>query len=129
MLLLGLALYFAIIPTYVEEAQDGNIAPATLPNILSLVIAFCGAWLAARPTGFATDQKANIVTAGIFAVTIGLGLFAISWFGFLLTAPFLALAIMLLQGERRPIWLVLGTVVTPALIWILVVQILDRALP
>jgi len=50
-------------------------------------------------------------------------------FGFVYVGPALALAIMLMIGERRPIWLVAGFVAMPALIWFLVVQVLGRALP
>jgi len=52
-----------------------------------------------------------------------------SRFGFVIVSPVLALAIMLLFGERRPIWLALGCVGMPAIIWLLVVQILERPLP
>ena len=60
---------------------------------------------------------------------IGGGLFAMSRFGFAIVSPFLALAIMLIFGERRPIWLALGGLGMPAVIWLLVVQILERPLP
>ena len=49
-------------------------------------------------------------------------------FGFVLVAPVLAFAIMVLIGERRPGWLVTGALVMPAMIWVFVVQILGRPL-
>ena len=65
----------------------------------------------------------------LYLTVMALGLFAMSHFGFVIVAPFLALAIMLLFGERRPFWLALGCVGMPAIIWLLVVQILERSLP
>jgi len=49
-LLFGLAMYFAIIPVFVEQAEDGSIAPNTLPNILSWMVAISGGWLVLKPT-------------------------------------------------------------------------------
>ena len=48
-LLAGLAMIFAIIPAYVETAEDGVIQPATLPYALCCLITACGAWLVVRP--------------------------------------------------------------------------------
>ncbi len=65
----------------------------------------------------------------IYFAVIALALFAISRFGFVVASAFLALAIMLIFGERRPVWLALGSVGMPAAIWFLVVQVLERPLP
>ena len=65
----------------------------------------------------------------LYLVVIATGLFAISRLGFVIVSPFLAFAIMLIFGERRPGWLALGCVGMPAAIWFLVVQVLERPLP
>ena len=49
-LLLGLAMYFLVIPNYVESVEGGNLAPKTLPNIISLIIAVGGGVLVLKPT-------------------------------------------------------------------------------
>ena len=64
----------------------------------------------------------------LYLAVIAAGLFVMSFFGFVIVAPLLALAIMLLFGERRPLWLALGSLAMPAVIWFLVVQVLGRAL-
>jgi putative tricarboxylic transport membrane protein len=52
-----------------------------------------------------------------------------SRFGFVYVAPGLALVVMLFIGERRPVWLLSGIIAAPALIWLIVEQLLERPLP
>ena len=127
--LFGLAMYFAVIPVFVEPADDGNIAPDTMPNVLSLVIAAGGACLVVKPTGHAVQKLEHFVRAAAYCVVLGGGIYVMSWVGFLYVAPPLALAIMIMIGERRPLWLGLGVAGMPALIWAFVTLILDRPLP
>ncbi|SLN58865.1 Tripartite tricarboxylate transporter TctB family protein [Falsiruegeria litorea R37] len=128
-LLFGLAMYFYVNPTYIETVDSGNIAPATMPNIVSIVIAICGAVLIFRPTTQQVRDPALIFKTGLYVVVLVAGLYAMSWFGFEYVAPVLALILMLLIGERRPLWIGLGVVVMPVTIWFLVTQVLERALP
>lgn len=128
-LLLGLAMYFYVIPNYVEHVDEGNIAPATLPNIISLVLAFCGAVLSLRPTDFQVRSPTLMAKTGLYIAVLVLGIYTMSLFGFEYVAPVLAFAIMWLIGERRPLWLVLGVIAMPTIIWFLVTQLLGRALP
>lgn len=125
----GIALYFAIIPTYVEQSEGGNLAPNTLPNFLSIVIAGCGFFLLIKPTNWKIKDKNLFGIAALYGIVISCGVYAMTWFGFLWVSPLLAMAMMLLMGERRLVWLALGAVATPMTIWFFVVQILDRALP
>jgi putative tricarboxylic transport membrane protein len=48
--------------------------------------------------------------------------------GFMLVSPVLALVLMRIGGERRPLWLVVGALVMPALIWFCVAFLLSRVL-
>ena len=128
-LFLGIALYVAIIPAHVEPSQGGSIAPNTVPNFVAIVLSICGFLLAVKPTDYETQSPKYFGLALLYIVTISLGLYAISLFGFLIVAPILALVLMLLMGERRPLWLVAGTVGTPFTIWLFVAQFLDRSLP
>ncbi len=125
----GLAMYFAIIPTFVEQAEGGNIAPNTLPNILSWMIAIGGAFLVLKPTPHQTQDLRYFARALMHGAILCAGIYAMTWFGFLYVAPVLALVIMVVIGERRMHWLALGAIGMPALIWIFITQILDRALP
>lgn len=128
-LLFGLAMYFYVNPNYIETVDGGTIAPATMPNIVSIVIAVCGGLLIIKPTTQQMRNPALVAKTGLYVVVLIAGLFAMSWFGFEYVAPVLALTVMVLMGERRPLWLGLGVVVMPLTIWFLVTQVLERALP
>ena len=128
-LLFGLAMYFLINPNYIESVDEGNIAPDSLPNIVSIVIAVCGALLIFKPTAQQVRDPRSMTKAGIYVTILAASIYAMSWVGFVYVAPVLALVIMLLIGERRPLWLVLGAAGMPALIWFLVIHALGRALP
>jgi putative tricarboxylic transport membrane protein len=128
-LLFGLALYFLVIPDQVETVGGGNIAPSTLPNINSLIIAACGALLVLKPTAHQLRDPRQIALTGLYVAILAAGIYAMSWFGFEYVAPVLAAAIMWLIGERRPGWLVGGVVVMPLIIWFIVTYALGRALP
>lgn len=128
-MVLGLVMYFWVNPTYIETVEGGNLSPDTLPNIISIILAFSGAVLAFKPTDHQLRNPALMAKTGLYVVLLIAGIWAMSWFGFEYVAPPLALAIMWLIGERRPAWLVLGVVGMPAIIWFLVTQLLGRALP
>ncbi|MDA9929849.1 tripartite tricarboxylate transporter TctB family protein [Alphaproteobacteria bacterium] len=127
--LLGLAMIFAIIPTYVEGPEDGSIAPATLPNILSWIIVVCGGFLVIKPTGHQTQDMRFFISAAAYAAVLAGAIYAMTLLGFVYVAPVLALVIMLMIGERRPLWLGFGVAGMPALIFIFVELLLDRSLP
>jgi putative tricarboxylic transport membrane protein len=127
--LFGLALYFFIIPTQTESVDGGNLNPSTVPNMIAWVIAICGAIMVIKPTDFQTQNLRSFLVMGSYSVVLGLSIYAMSLFGFEYVAPPLALAIMWMIGERRPLWLGVGTVIMPLLIWFLVTYPLGRALP
>lgn len=128
-LLFGLLLYFVIIPTYVETVDGGWVLPSTIPNAVSIILTICGALLMLKPTKHRVQPRREFLFAGLYFALLAVGLFVMSYVGFVYAAPVLALAIMVLIGERRPFWLFLGVVVLPAGIWLLVAKILERALP
>lgn len=128
-LLLGLAMYFWVNPNYIESVDSRNLSPDTMPNILSIILALCGALLILKPTDEQIRNPILMAKTGLYVGLLVAGIYAMSLFGFEYVAPFLALAIMWLLGERRPLWLVLGVIVMPAVIWFLVTQVLGRALP
>lgn len=126
---LGLVLLFVIFPVAIEDIEGGSIQPDTLPNAIAGFLVVCGILLAIKPGEPAVGGSLEQMMVLLYLAVIAIGLFAISLSGFVIASPFLALAIMLLFGERRPIWLVLGCIGMPAAIWFLVVQILERPLP
>jgi putative tricarboxylic transport membrane protein len=128
-LLFGLALYFLIIPGQTEEVQGANLAPATVPNIIAWVIVVFSAVTVIKPTDFQTQNLRSFLVTGAYAGVLVIGIYAMSLFGFEWVAPPLALAIMVMIGERRPLWLVAGVILMPLVIWFLVTYPLGRALP
>lgn len=128
-MVLGLAMYVWVIPNYIETVDGGNLSPDTLPNIISIVLTIAGAFVMIRPTKHQVRNAALMAKTGLYVTLLTFGIWAISIFGFEYVAPLLALAIMWFIGERRPLWLGLGVVVMPGVIWFLVTQLLGRALP
>ncbi|WP_171181619.1 tripartite tricarboxylate transporter TctB family protein [Ruegeria sp. HKCCD8929] len=126
---LGLMLLFVIFPIAIEDVEGGSIQPDTLPNAVAGFLVICGVLLALKPGESCARDPQELMMVLLYIVVMALGLFAMSRFGFVIVSPVLALAIMLLFGERRPFWLALGCVGMPAIIWLLVVQILERPLP
>ena len=126
---LGLILLFVIYPIEIEDINDGSIRPDTLPNAIAGFLVICGIWLALKPGESAARDPRELTMVVLYIAVMAIGLFAMSHFGFVIVSPFMALTIMLLFGERRPIWLALGCVGMPAVIWLLVAQILERPLP
>ena len=125
----GLVLLFVIFPFAIEDIDDGSIRPDTVPNAIAAFLVVCGILLALKRGEQTKKDFQELMMVLLYLAVIAAGLFAISHFGFLIVSPFLALAIMLLFGERRRTWLALGCVGMPAAIWVLVAQILERPLP
>ena len=126
---LGLVLLFVIFPIAIEDIDDGSIRPDVLPNTLAGFLAACGILLALKPGEPTTRDPRELMMVLLYLAVMALGLFAMSDFGFVIVAPFLALTIMMLFGERRLGWLALGCVGMPAAIWFLVAHVLERPLP
>ncbi len=126
---LGLVLLFVVFPFAIEDMDDGSIKPDTLPNAIAAFLVVCGILLAIKRSEQTKRDPRELMLVLLYLAIIAAGLFAISHFGFLIVSPFLALSIMLIFGERRPIWLALGCVGMPAIIWFLVIQVLERSLP
>lgn len=128
-LVLGALLYFAVIPAQIDNGSGSWVLPATIPNAVSIIMAVCGLLLMLKPTDQRKPNTQDLIFATIYFVLLAFGLFAMSYAGFVYTAPFIALIIMLLIGERRPVWLGIGVIGLPVIIWVLVAEILERPLP
>jgi len=126
---LGLLLFFVIIPYDTEVVDYGWVRPQTVPNAMAWLLTIAGIMLVLRPNGDVPFDLRRSLRAGLFLAILGTGLYLIGRFGFVAVAPGLALLIMILIGERRPFWLGLGTAGLPSLIWFVVTILLERPLP
>ena len=125
----GFALYFYVIPNFVDQIDFGAIHPDTVPNALSIVLAISGAGLILRPTGQGAPDFPLLLRSGFYLVVLVSGIALMARFGFVIVGPVLALIIMLMVGERRPAWIGFGVIVIPFLIWLAVDVGLNRTLP
>jgi putative tricarboxylic transport membrane protein len=125
----GLVLYFFVIPNSVETVDSGWLLPQTMPNLLVLLLTAMGAILVVKPANHQIQPVKQFVMCGIYLGLISAGLLAMSYIGFMVIGPIIALAIMGLIGERRPFWLILGAAGIPAVIWVILVWFLERGLP
>jgi len=125
----GVILLSWIIPNHTEIADSGWLKPATLPQITSIIIIIAGAIHFVFPTGKAEFDVGFSKRVGLFFVISTIGLYLMSLIGFILAAPLLVLVIMIMIGERRPLWLASGIILLPALIWFCVDFLLNRPLP
>jgi len=127
--LFGLMLFFYLIPTQIETVDYGAIRPKTMPQILAVIIGVFGFILMVKPADGSNLQPMPWGRSSLIVAVLSGGLWLISLFGFIFMAPFLALVLMVIMGERRPLWLGLGVVGMPALIWFAVTILLERPLP
>ncbi|MDA0961753.1 MAG: tripartite tricarboxylate transporter TctB family protein [Proteobacteria bacterium] len=128
LIILGGLLIWWIIPWQAEAVGYGWLRPRTLPYIIAVGLLLCGAWMMLRPVAEALPA-ANWPRAALYAGILVAGLALMSRFGFLWVGPPMALVLMLIAGERRPLWLTAGAAGTPAAIWVYVAVLLERPLP
>ncbi|AVO38163.1 tripartite tricarboxylate transporter TctB family protein [Pukyongiella litopenaei] len=124
----GLILLLVLIPYGTERVDYGWLRPSGLPSALAWVLILSGLWAAWENAGTRADAGQLLRALGLlgfFAVELWL----IGRIGFMIAAPVMTLALMLLVGERRPGWLALGALGVPSAIWLTVSQLLDRPLP
>ncbi|PHR96898.1 MAG: hypothetical protein COA78_28140 [Blastopirellula sp.] len=128
-LIFGLVMYFFVIPSQVELDEAGMLRPDTLPNALSVIIAICGAFVALKPAQVTLPPPRQMALTLVYVALLCVAIYAMAYFGFVYVSPVLALLIMLMIGERRPLWLLGGVLVLPSTIWFFVAQLLERSLP
>ena len=127
--LLGFFLIYFIFPIEIEKIDYGWVRPQTLPNICAFLLIIFGMVQFIFPKGKVDLNFNQILWAGIFMFAAFIAIFGFHNFGFIYTAPIFSLTIMLLIGERRIPWLLLGVFLIPFLIWLSVDQVLGRFLP
>lgn len=125
----GIILLFWIIPRHTETVDYGWLRPATLPTITSVVVIISSIVHFVFPTGKAEFDVPLALRAGLFFAISLIGLYVMHLAGFLVAAPLLVLVLMLLVGERRPLWLFAGIVLIPLAMWSSIELLLGRPLP
>jgi len=125
----GALLLFWIIPRNTEPVTYGWLRPTTLPNITAVTVIISGIIHALFPAGSADFDGRLALRAGMFFGISLLGIWLMHRLGFLISAPLLITVIMVLIGERRPIWLLTGIVVVPLSLWCIIELLLKRPLP
>ena len=126
---LGLSLIYFIFPVEIESLDYGWVRPQTLPNICALLLIIFGIVQFIFPKGKVVLEFEQILWSGVFVLAAFIAVFGFHYLGFIYTAPIFALSIMLLIGEKRILWLLLGVFLIPFLILLIVEQLLGRLLP
>lgn len=128
-LAIGLILLFWIIPLHTETVEEAWLRPSTLPDITAVVAIIASIFQIVFASGTVQFEARPALRAGLFFALSVLGLVLMHFLGFLVGAPVLVAVLMLLVGERRPLWLVAGIVLVPLAMWCSVVLLLGRPLP
>jgi len=126
---LGLSLIYFIFPVEIESLDYGWVRPQTLPNICAFLLIIFGIVQFIFPKGKVVLEFEQILWSGVFVSVAFIAVFGFHKFGFIYTAPIFAVSIMLLIGEKRILWLLLGVFLIPFLILLIVEQLLGRLLP
>jgi putative tricarboxylic transport membrane protein len=127
--LTGILLLIWFIPHHTETADFGWLKPATLPKILATLMVLTGLLQTVYPTG-KTELNGPLILRFtlIFALCLS-ALLLMKYIGFIFVAPILACVVMFLIGERRPLWLFIGILLSPVSLWAVVTLLLERPLP
>ena len=126
---LGSTLIFFIFPIEIEKLDYGWVRPQTLPNICAFLLIIFGIAQLIFPKGKVILDFNQILWSCTFVIVAFISIFGFHNFGFIYTAPIFSLIIMLLISEKRVLWLFLGVLLIPFLIWMTVEQVLGRLLP
>ena len=126
---LGVILLFWIIPRHTETVDYAWLRPATLPIITAVIVIISSIVHLIFPSGKAEFDVPLALRAGLYFVISLIGLCLMYFVGFLIAAPLLVMALMLMVGERRPLWLITGIVLIPLAMWSSIVLLLNRPLP
>lgn len=126
--LIGAFLVLYFIPAQTDNVDYGALSPRDFPYFASLVVIVFGLVQILHPTGSNKYEITEMVRAGMIIDMALLTLVVMTYAGFLIAAPLLMLVTMLFAGERRVLWLGVGAILLPAMIWALFVMVLGQPL-
>ncbi|TDQ67196.1 putative tricarboxylic transport membrane protein [Maritalea mobilis] len=124
----GAALFFLITPMATETVGYGWLRPNTVPNVMAVIMMLAGVILALTAPQDQFIDFPKMARAAGFLLVIVAGLWAMVQWRYHFVAPGLALVLMLLVGERRWHWLLIGALVLPFSISFLIEYVLSRPL-
>lgn len=128
--IMGAILLFWIIPSQTEIVMDsGWLSPSTLPRITAAILIITGLIHFIFPKGKTEFDVTFSMRMALFFALTSVGIYLMHLIGFVFVAPILILVIMIMIGERRPIWLISGIILLPASIWFCVAFLLNKSLP
>lgn len=141
---LGLLLYFWLIPTQVQEGEEGDaLSPRFFPNLAALAFIFLGPFMSylshkkekqtAKSNG--VDKGAGLSIKNVLHLAICLAVLALNLFlfhiaGFIIAAPITIISFMLLNGGKAgPISMLLTAGGGTAAVYLLAWGVFDIPLP
>lgn len=127
--LVAALLMWVVIPAQTSTASYGSTSPAMFPLIGAAAVGIGALWLMIAPRSGATIDLRPAARAIGIALLGAAGFGALDWLGYVWIASPLVLTLMLLVGQRNPLWLVAGGIAAPLGIWAIFVMVLDRPLP
>jgi len=128
-LMLAIIAVTVVIPANTEEGFGVFVLPKTMPTAAAIVIGL-GALIALfEASGEDALHVGTTMRVSLFVLLLVASSLAIGQIGFKLAAPFLGLSVMMLAGERRWLWLSVGSLGMPLAIWLLFEVLLGRPLP
>jgi len=141
----GLLLLFVIIPGWVPRHEEGGyglgaqVMPritATLVTVLAALFFFARILDRRQQSALESQEDAAAPiprSSWVFLGTASLFIIAMTatfqWLGFLAAGPLTVAGFMIFMGERRPIPIVLTSVISPAVIYLFFWQLLNFPLP
>lgn len=118
-----------VIPAQTRTVSYGSTTPALFPTLGAMLCGLGGLWLVLGRGVGPSRSAGSVVAAGGIGLLALIALIALFKIGFLTVAPVIVLTLMLLAGQRRPLWLILGGLVAPFVIWAVFALLLERNLP
>ena len=127
---LGAALIFWIVPAATGPALFALVSPQFYPLLAAWLLVAAGAGLAVSGGAAAANvPRRRGAAAALAAAGLGLAVFLMLKIGFVAAGAAVALAVMLLAGERRIPFLIGLPAILPFLLWLLFDVLLGRPLP
>jgi len=141
----GLLLLVVVIPLWVQRHEEGGygLGAQVMPNVTAVIITALGVILLVSRllTGWgagsaipANDSESPISRSnGKYLLLMSLFLAAMTalfaWVGFIAAGPLTIAGAMVAMGERRPLHVVLTSVLSAGVIWLFFWQLLNVPLP
>lgn len=126
---IGAGFLFGLVPWQTEVVPAVGLVPRSFPSFAAVLVIVTGLAQWAKPTGSAIFEGDRILKAVYVVAACLFATMVLDVIGYLFTAPILVGAIMLLSGERRWFWYIIGLAVMPAFIWFIFEIVLRRPLP